>query len=182
MNRIVLGAVAALLLASAGVFWWPGRAETEHGAPLPTLAAAATDPDALPSGDAAGLIGPAPPEADEATREQRRFDRVDRNRDSRVTRNEMLAPRVDAFRKLDVDHNNLLSFEEWAVRTSARFKGADANGDAILDRAEFASTKPKRPLPPKCNCTPPRQRSAKGRSAEPPLPPEDLDEGEEPAG
>lgn len=181
MNRIVLGAVAALLLASAGVFWWQGRAETERGAPPTTLAPAAVDPDALPSADASGLMGLAPPEADEATREQRRFDRVDRNRDNRITRNEMLAPRADAFRKLDVDHNNLLTFEEWAVRTSDRFKGADANGDTTLDRAEFASTKPKRPAP-RCNCAPPRQRSAKGRSAEAPLPPEDLDEGEKPAG
>ncbi len=181
MNRIVLGAVAALLLVSAGLFWWQGRAETEAGAPPPSIAAAPVDPDALPSADPLGMVGPALPEASEATREQRRFDRVDRDRDSRVTRNEMLAPRADAFRKLDVDHNNLLTFEEWAVRTSDRFKTADTNGDAILDRAEFATTKSKRVLP-KCNCTPPRQRSAKGRAAEAPLPPEDLDEGDDPAG
>ena len=35
MNRILLGALAALLLASAGVFWWQGRAATERGAPPP---------------------------------------------------------------------------------------------------------------------------------------------------
>jgi hypothetical protein len=32
MNRIAVGAVSALLLASAGFFWWQGRAELERGA------------------------------------------------------------------------------------------------------------------------------------------------------
>jgi hypothetical protein len=54
----------------------------------------------------------------------------------------MLGPRVAAFRKLDTDRNNLLSLEEWAVKTSDRFRGADANRNGSLDRAEFATTSP----------------------------------------
>ena len=152
MNRIVLGAIGALLLVGAGIFWWQGRAETERGA--------------------------APPALDEVTREQRRFDRLDRNRDGRITRVEMLGPRVAAFRKLDTDHNNLLSFEEWAVKTSDRFRGADRNGDQALTREEFAATKPKPAKHEECRCTPIR-RPARASSPSARLPADSgSDEGE----
>ena len=45
MNRVVLGAVSALLLAAAGLFWWQGRAEVEQGAPPPLPAEPVPDPD-----------------------------------------------------------------------------------------------------------------------------------------
>jgi hypothetical protein len=157
MNRIVLGAFAALLLVAAGLFWWQGRAETEQGAPPPLeIASGEVDPQdveaELPSEDGAGMIGPALPVVDEEGREERRFNRLDRNRDNLVSRNEMLSPRVAAFRKLDRDGNNLLSFEEWAVMTANRFKGADGNGDRQLSRQEFESTRPKQSAQPKCRC------------------------------
>ena len=155
MNRMVLGAVSALLLAAAGLFWWQGRAETERAAPALPLAEAPPsggEDIAIPDEDGAGLKGAPLPSADPATRERKRFDRVDRDRDGRITRNKALAPRVAAFRKLDVDHNNLLSFEEWAVVTANRFKGADANGDNAMTREEFATTKPKERKKPACRC------------------------------
>ncbi len=169
VNRIVLGAIAALMLAGAGLFWWQGRAATERGAPPPGPPAAAASDEPLPYADAGGLQGAAPPEADPVTREQRRFDRLDRDRDARITANEMLAPRAAAFRKLDVDHNNLLTFQEWAVRTSTRFHGADGNRDNALSREEFAATRPKPAQQPECRCTPmPRQvRQAPSRQAQP---------------
>ncbi len=168
MNRIVLGAVAALMLAAAGLFWWQGRAESEQGAPPPQLAAAGSAPEPLgdlPGASGRGLRGGMPPEADPASREERRFNRVDHDHDGRITRNEMLAPRANAFRKLDTDHNNLLSFEEWAVRTSSKFKGADANRDAILTREEFATTKPKQRAKPACRCSPIRTQPGSGPDA-----------------
>ncbi|MDD3799167.1 MAG: hypothetical protein PHE36_08325 [Novosphingobium sp.] len=153
MNRIVLGAIAALGLAGIGMFWWQGRAEIEKSAPPPpVLAGEAPVDDALPVADVSGMQGPAPPEASELTREQQRFFRYDRNRDWRITRNEMLATRADAFRKLDVDGNNLLTFEEWAVATSNRFRAADANGDGELSPGEFAATAPKPKKRPACRC------------------------------
>lgn len=155
MNRIILGAVGALLMASAGLFWWQSRAATEAAAPPPPpgmVNEQNPDPEDIPTEDGNGLLGNALPHADEATREERRFNRVDRNRDNLVSRNEALAPRVAAFRALDADHNNLLSFEEWAVATSNRFKGADANGDGQLTRGEFATTKPKPAKRPACKC------------------------------
>lgn len=155
MNRILLGVLAGLLLVAAGLFWWQGRADTQVGKALPTLAAANGDALApLPSGDPDGRIGVAPPEASEVTREMRRFNRFDRDRDSRISRNEMLAPRAAAFRKLDVNHDNLLTFDEWAVKTETKFQTADANRDGWLSRAEYATTKPKPKAKPACRCTP----------------------------
>jgi hypothetical protein len=178
MNRIVLGAVGALLLVCAGLFWWQGRAQTERGAALPAALPAALADDALPAADGAGLHGMAPPAQDEVTREHRRFDRLDRNRDAKITRVEMLGPRVAAFRKLDKDRNNLLSFEEWAVKTSDRFRGADRNGDQTLTREEFAATKPKRAKQPVCRCTPIRQTTAGAARSTPPPAESDPDDGE----
>ncbi len=157
MNRMVLGAVAALLLVAAGLFWWQGRAATETGAPPPNLDEEVAAPGALPAADIRGRRGPAPPEATELSREQRRFGRIDRDFDGRITRTEMLSIRTRDFRKLDVDGNNLLTFEEWAVRTANRFKAADRNGDVILSREEFATTKPKDNPQAQCRCsTPPK--------------------------
>jgi hypothetical protein len=150
VNRIVLGAFGALVLVAIGLFWLQGRAEVEQGAPPPVAPTAR--PTGLPSADVAGLEGPAPPEATELTREERRFFRYDQNRDRRITRTEMLSTRTDAFRKLDVDGNNLLTFEEWAVTTAQRFDRADADGDRELTQREFATTAPRPATRPRCDC------------------------------
>jgi hypothetical protein len=151
MNRVVLGALLGLALAGLGLFWLQGRAEVEQGAPPPIVQTA--PPTGLPSADAAGLQGPSLPQAGKLTREQERFGRYDRNRDGKITRDEMLSTRVDDFRKLDKDGNNLLTFEEWAVTTSDRFAGADANRDGWLSPAEFATTAPKPKPKPNCSCS-----------------------------
>ncbi len=152
MDRLVLGAVGALALAGVGMFWWQGRAEVEEGAPPPLPLETPAPSDALPEADISGLVGPAPPEATELTREQRRFFRYDRNRDLKISRREMLSSRTEAFRKLDKDGNNLLTFEEWAVATVERFDNADRDGDRELTTAEFATTAPKRKAKAGCSC------------------------------
>ncbi|MEO6041771.1 MAG: EF-hand domain-containing protein [Croceibacterium sp.] len=160
MNRIVLGGFLALIMVAIGLFWLQGRAEVEKGAPPPRAAKTAANPDVLPTANAAGQRGPTPPEASELTREQQRFFRYDHDRDNRITRNEMLSSRTDAFRKLDKDGNNLLTFEEWAVATAQRFDGADANRDGELSHGEFATTAPKPAPKPKCGCSAPRSAQA----------------------
>jgi len=157
MGRFLAGSVAALLLVAAGLFWWEGREGANHAAliaqPLPPPRG-----DPLPGEGDPNAIGkppPMPPSATARTREQKRFDRYDRDRDDVITRNEMLASRASAFRKLDKDGNNLLSFEEWAVATSDRFASADANKDGKLTRAEFATAAPKPKAPARpgaCKC------------------------------
>lgn len=64
----------------------------------------------------------------------------------------MMATRSAAFRKLDKNGDNLLSFEEWASATADRFDKADADKSGDLTRAEFATTAPKPPKKPKCSC------------------------------
>ena len=153
MNRLVLGGFIALMLVGVGLFWWQGRAAVEEGAPPPMAEPDRPAADNLPLADPGDLRGPAPPEATELTREEQRFFRYDRNRDRRITRNEMLSTRSDAFRKLDKDGNNLLDFEEWAVATVTRFEGADSDGNRELDMAEFRTTAPKpAKRRPSCRC------------------------------
>ncbi len=155
MDRMILGAVLALMLAGVGMFWWQGRAQVEEAAPPPEPESIATEEPAepeLPETDPGDLRGPTPPEATQLSREQRRFFRYDRNRDLSITRSEMLSTRTSAFKKLDKDGNNLLTFEEWAVSTATKFDGADANGDRKLTQAEFATTAPKRKPKPACRC------------------------------
>lgn len=146
MDRVILGSFITLMLAGIGLFWWQGRAQVEEAAPPPEVIAAETtespaDDSELPEADPGDLIGPTPPEATQLTREQQRFFRYDRNRDLRITRNEMLSTRTKDFRKLDKDGNNLLTFEEWAHTTVSRFEKADGNGDRELTQKEFAKTR-----------------------------------------
>ena len=155
MKAFITGSLATLLMTGVGLFWWQGRAEVEEAAPPPdhsALANIAPDPDILPITDPGEMQGPAPPEASELTKEQRRFFRYDRNRDWRITHSEMLSSRSDGFRKLDKDGNNLLTFEEWAVTTVEKFEGADADGDRELSPGEFLTTKPKPSKPRRCAC------------------------------
>ena len=158
MNRMILGAILALAMAGVGLFWWQSRAQVEEAAPPPPedgeelVDLEAPKPIELPTADPGDRRGPAPPEATELTREQRRFFRYDRNRDLAITRTEMLSTRSKAFKKLDKDGNNLLTFEEWAHATVIKFDGADANRNGSLTPEEFATTRPKRRARPRCNC------------------------------
>ena len=154
MNRMLVGALGALLLVASGLFWWQGRAAvTPSAAPAQlAIASAAAADEELPDSDAGDAVGPGLPEASEQSREAKRFDRLDKNRDGKITRTEMVSPRVKDFRKLDVDGNNLLTFDEWSVATDNRFKAADKNGDGSLNREEFATTKQKKAKKPACKC------------------------------
>jgi len=138
-----------LLLTAAGVFIWSSRAQQDVAA-IPS----APTTEAATAGTESG--SPAtPPSADDRTREQRRFDRADRDNDGRVTLAELTYPRQRAFARLDTNHDGRLSFEEWAVRTLTKFSTADGNHDGALDRPEFATTAPhRRPAPhgARCNC------------------------------
>lgn len=138
MNRVVLGAASALLLAGAGFFWWQGRASLEKGAPPPDMGAQSMGEIQLPEADTHGKGAALPNVVKKLmSKEEKRFNRYDRNRDGSINRNEMLSTRVKAFQKLDVNRDNLLSFEEWAVKTANRFKEVDRNGDGIISHEEL---------------------------------------------
>jgi hypothetical protein len=158
MWRFFAGVGSALLLMTAGFFIWKGTAQQDGGNPIPDApgesAAAAT---------ASGRPGQ-PPSADERTREQRRFDRADRDNDGRVTLEELTYGRRRNFGRLDTNHDGRLSFEEWAARTLERFATADGNRDRALNRAEFATTAPRqrRTAARRQNCDCSRQAAAAG--------------------
>jgi hypothetical protein len=153
MSRILAGGIAGLLMVAAGLFWWQGQASIEPDA-QPTVLSYKAPEETIPEGDpnAVGQAPPMPASATPESREERRFHRYDRDRDGVITRNEMMASRVKAFRQLDVDHNNLLSFEEWAAATGQRFAAADGDGNGKVTPVEFAKTAPKAKAPPKCRC------------------------------
>ena len=148
MLRYFAGVGSALLLVAAGFFIWQGIAQDDE----PAI------PDAPPAANADAsepAAPPTPPAADERTREQRRFDRADRDDDGRITLVELFHPRRAAFGRLDTNRDGRLSFEEWAVRTSTKFGEADANRDRALSREEFATTAPRRRAPARrqnCDC------------------------------
>jgi len=157
MWRYLAGGVAALLLAGAGVMLFTGRAK-----PSAELLAAAPPPTAQattsPSSDG---VPDAAPEASDRTREQKRFDRYDKDRDGNVTREEYLAARRKAFAKLDTNHDGMLSFDEWAIKSETKFQTADADKSGTLTRAEFATTAVKRKTRPlRRNCPPAAQAAA----------------------
>ncbi len=153
MRRFLAGAGGALLLVSAGLWFWQGQAqENPIPAAPPPAALADTLPEAGQGAPAFGAAPPTPPEAPKASREQQRFNRYDRNRDEIISRVEMMGSRTKAFKALDSDGNNLLSFEEWAAATGERFAKADGNRDKLLTRKEFAATRPKAATKPGCRC------------------------------
>jgi hypothetical protein len=142
MWRYLAGGVSALLLVAAGFFFFRSGAKPDQPlfGPAPQ---AVSSPAALP--DAA-------PSATERTREEKRFDRYDKDRDGMITRDEYLASRHKAFAKLDTDHNGQLSFDEWAIRTTTKFATADADHSGAMNAAEFLTTKVVRKTTPKCAC------------------------------
>lgn len=144
MWRYLLGGVGALLLAAAGILLFRGNPAV---APLlPALGAS--------DGNAMLALPDSAPEASEATREQRRFNRYDKDKDGSITREEYLANRRKAFARLDLNHDNALQFDEWAAKAEAKFAIADADKSGAMNAAEFATTAVKRKSKPACRCAP----------------------------
>jgi hypothetical protein len=138
-----VGGAGALLLAVAGMFLFRGAAAPE----------AKTPPAPVEAVQAGEELPAEAPRASDKTREQKRFDRLDKDKNDSVTRDEFLAARRKAFAKLDTNGDGKLSFEEAAVRTTARFAGADKDKSGALTRAEFAATAPKpRKVAVRCRC------------------------------
>lgn len=154
VKQFLSGAIAALLLAAAGLFFWQGQAHDKIVlplAPVPRLAAlptAAATPRLLTRNAALST----PPAATPKTREEKRFGRADKDDDGRITRAELLVPRQKAFAKLDKNGDGRLAFEEWAVKTVGKFDGADDDNDGALTAAEYASTAPKPRVKTACRC------------------------------
>jgi hypothetical protein len=140
MWRFLAGVASALLMVGAGIFMWKSIAQADDPVPpVPRpLLVAQTQTAELPSA--------------ERSREEKRFDRYDKDRDDSITRVEYLAPRQKAFTKLDRNGDGKLDFEEWATRTTGKFDKADTNHSKSLDRGEFATTRVIRTSNAACIC------------------------------
>jgi len=152
MWRYFAGGAGALMLAFAAMFLFRGSAAPEVKVPFAPAAVAEAAEDALP--DEA-------PSASAKTREQKRFDRLDKDRNDTITRDEFFVLRKKAFAKLDTNGDGKLSFDEWAIRNTTKFAGADKDKSGTLSRAEFATTAVKRKAPaPRCACPKPAAKAA----------------------
>ena len=146
MWRYLAGGMAALLLVAAGVLVFKSPARSDS--PLPAAPAAS-------SGQAEEDLPDTIPEATAKTREEKRFNRYDKDRNAQINRAEYLASRTKAFARLDTNGDGRLSFEEWAIKTTTKFAEADRDKSGAMTPAEFATTAPKRRAPsPKAPCPP----------------------------
>lgn len=148
MWRFLAGVGSTLLLVSAGLIFWQSRA----GDTLPKPAVAAPRDLNLP------LLGdpPVAPSAEAKTREEKRFNRLDKDKNEAIDAPEYFASRQKAFAKLDANRDGRLSFDEWAVKAREKFAKADGDRSGRLTRAEFATTAVVRKTKPKPDCPPPR--------------------------
>lgn len=147
MWRYMVGGVAVLMMLAAGVVLFRSRASADAPTTLlpaqPGATAQADDP--LP--DQA-------PQATDRTREQKRFDRYDKDRNGGVTREEYLMQRRKAFAKLDVNHDGQLAFDEWAIKAETKFATADRDKSGVMNTTEFATTAVKRKPSLRAKCAP----------------------------
>ena len=152
MLKFAAGAGAALFLVLSGFFIWQSVAQRDPGLTVPDYF---TSEIALQDEEGGAEDSPAaPPAADSRSKEQRRFDRADKDKNGAVVLDELYLPRRRAVARLDRNGDSRLAFDEWAVRTSTRFAEADRNRDRQLTREEYATTAPRRRAPTrnKANC------------------------------
>jgi uncharacterized protein YxeA len=146
MLRFGAGVLSALLLVAAGLFFWRGEEGSKAAIPLVPVDETA----------AYGLADlPQPASAPAKSKEEKRFNRYDKDKNGSISSEEYLASRRKAYAKLDVNGDGVLQFSEYAVKTSAKFGKADGDRSGSLTRAEFATTRPVRKARAKPDCPPP---------------------------
>lgn len=138
MWRYLIGGVAALLLVAAGILVFKTPARSDSPLPAAPAESAGRTDAALPD---------TMPEASSKTREEKRFNRYDKDRNAQISRAEYLASRMKAFARLDTNGDGKLSFDEWSAKTVAKFTEADKDKSGAMNAAEFATTAPKRRAP-----------------------------------
>ena len=135
-----------MLMFTGVILLWQGRAQDvaelpAAPAPRPASQSIIARPTMLQA-----------PEASPKSREEKRFSRSDKDKNGRIEREELLAPRRKAFAKLDTNGNGTLSFEEWGVKTIDKFGGADKDRSGWLSPGEYATTAPPPPKRKTCAC------------------------------
>lgn len=159
MWRYLAGAGAGALLLGAGMMLQAMRpAAVAPLAPMPVASSA--------SGEGQTTSDPVVPEATAKTREEKRFNRYDKDRDGKITRDEYLAARKKAYAKLDTNGDGMLSFDEWAIKAETKFATADADKSGAMNATEFATTAVKRKPRAKPKCPDKQPPAADSREEE----------------
>ncbi len=146
---VALGVMAVLLAGGIYLFTRP----SSHPNAAFAEPAAAGRPIPPGENDAPPLVAPVS-DVSPATKEARRFNRYDKDRDGEITRDEYLLSRRKAYAKLDLDGDGKLSFDEYSAKAVKKFTTADASRDAKLNATEFATTAVKRRPRAAVNCPP----------------------------
>ena len=148
MWRYLGGAASMLVLMGIGFFLVREMAASQ--VPLPPAPA-----------EAAGASSGGPlkaPAADEATKEEKRFNRTDNDKNGAIAKAEFLFTRQRAFARLDTNGDGTISFDEYAAKTSEKFAKADGDKSGVLDRREFATTRViRKAKPARADCPPPEK-------------------------
>lgn len=158
MWRFLAGGASALVLLTAGFFLVRIMASTEAMVPPPTTEEVAKSEKGAEMATPmtfADRIAPAP-KASEKTKEEKRFNRFDKDKNGGVSREEYLQSRRKAYAKLDLNGDGKLSFDEYASKTVVKFAKADSDSTGVLNRTEFSTTRVVRKSKPKPNCVPAR--------------------------
>ena len=144
MLRFFAGAAACFLFLTGAFLLWQSRASQNSGLPsaLPPAGRPLINLSAIPEA----------PSADPKSKEEKRFDRADKDKNGMIVMAELVEPRRKPFAKLDLNRDGRLSFEEWAVKTIDKFQGADKDRSGWLTAAEYATTAPPPPKKKRCSC------------------------------
>jgi hypothetical protein len=95
------------------------------------------------------------PAADEATKEEKRFNRTDKDKNGAIAKAEFLFTRQRAFARLDANGDGTISFDEYAAKTSEKFAKADGDKSGVLNKREFATTRViRKAKPARADCPP----------------------------
>ena len=113
MVRFLAGAAACFLMMTAAFLIWQSRAEKRSDLPPPPRMA-------INQGAAIAAIPPAP-EADAKSKEEKRFDRADKNEDGKITLAELVEPRRKPFAKLAGSLWSLVDVAKHCSNAESRF-------------------------------------------------------------
>lgn len=150
-TRIAAVVAATLMAAGASALWLAADSNraVATASRAPATDVATTDVGAIP------VELPQPVAATAKSREEKRFARVDRDDDGRITAAEYLHLRRRNFDRLDQNGDGRLSFEEYATAGAQKFRTADGDRDGLLTNGEFATTAPKpKKAAVRCQCPP----------------------------
>ncbi len=150
MGRFLAGVASALLLVVAGLFFWQGADSGTAAVPL-TLSDEA-EPQGAQDALFASARMPSAPSAPAKSKEEKRFNRYDKDRNGAVSGGEYLFSRRKAYDRIDANHDGVLSFSEYATKASLKFAKADRDRSGSLTRTEFETTKVVRKFKARPDC------------------------------